>query len=350
MSISRLKSPDAPPITAVPAREYAFEAYVTHATFDASGEPIFALGDGTLRICAAEAPMAVQAHKGPVLCLAANPLGGVVSGGDDGVLVHTRPGGGNVSLLDIGPAWIENVAISRDGQTLVCTGAREAIVVRVGGQAPTAPRRLPHVSTAAGLALDAKGKRIAVAHYGGVSLWWVGSQTQTPMLLPWRGSHLGVSFSPDGRFVVSTMQENSLHGWRIADTAHFQMNGFPSKVKSISWGPRGKWLITSGSDRGLIWGFEGRQGPIGRDALEIGQAGAPIITCVAAHPFRDFAAMGHADGSIVLAQADGERCAVLRLGDGAAVSAMAWSADGLRLATGSESGFAAVMSFNAEAL
>ena len=42
--------------------------------------------------------------------------------------------------------------------------------------------------------------------------------------LEWKGSHIDVTWSPDGRFVVTSMQENALHGWRLRpDKGHMRM-------------------------------------------------------------------------------------------------------------------------------
>ena len=69
-----------------------------------------------------------------------------------------------------------------------------------------------------------------------------------PEMLEWKGSHLDVTFSPDGRFLVTAMQEPTLHGWRLADGKHMRMSGYAAKVQSMSWSADGKWLATSGAD------------------------------------------------------------------------------------------------------
>ncbi len=42
------------------------------------------------------------------------------------------------------------------------------------------------------------------------------------------GLHLGVVFSPDNRFVITSMQEAAMHGWRLSDGGHMRMTGYPS--------------------------------------------------------------------------------------------------------------------------
>ena len=41
------------------------------------------------------------------------------------------------------------------------------------------------------------------------------------------------------------MQENALHGWRLADGQHMRMTGYPGKTQSLGFTRNGKWLATS---------------------------------------------------------------------------------------------------------
>ncbi len=71
-------------------------------------------------------------------------------------------------------------------------------------------------STVGGLAFDRKGGRlpwrITAASRSG------RAKTRLEALDPqMAGSHTAVSFSPDDRFVMTRMQENALHGWRLRD-------------------------------------------------------------------------------------------------------------------------------------
>ena len=50
-----------------------------------------------------------------------------------------------------------------------------------------------------------------------------------PETLEWKGSHLDVTFSPDGRFLVTAMQEPTLHGWRLVDSKHMRMSGYAAR-------------------------------------------------------------------------------------------------------------------------
>ncbi len=88
-----------------------------------------------------------------------------------------------------------------------------------------------------GVAFAPKGLRLAAASYNGVWLWYPGTEVK-PEFLEWKGSHLGVTWSPDARFVVTCMQENALHGWRLATggakPGHMRMTGYAAKPRSMS--------------------------------------------------------------------------------------------------------------------
>lgn len=319
-------------------RSWRFDAPVVACVFDGDGSTAFALGDGTLRIIAPDAsePRTVEAHNGAVLALAFHPEGGFISGGDDGRLVHTLETGDTNEVAREKGRWIENVTASVETGLIAYTAGKSAVILH-GNESTT----FQHTSTAAGVAFDPKGRRLAVAHYDGSSLWWAKAADQQPKLLKWKGSHLGVTWSPDGRFLVTTMQENALHGWRLEDAADMRMSGYPAKVKSFVWDRRGRMLFTSGSSRVIGWPFSGRGGPMGREPLELGPERDALVQMVAAHPEADIIAAGTSDGAVWL-ETIGDPGAEFVLLDAGKISTLVFSPGGANLAIGTEDGFAAV--------
>ncbi|HEX4098162.1 MAG TPA: WD40 repeat domain-containing protein, partial [Caulobacteraceae bacterium] len=106
----------------------AFDAYVTDARFDRSGVAVFALGDGSVRW---EEGGRVQAHDGAVLAAAAHPSGeGLVTGGDDGRLVWSRPAGAE-TLAEAKGRWIDVVASSAASGLIAYAAGREVRVLDV---------------------------------------------------------------------------------------------------------------------------------------------------------------------------------------------------------------------------
>jgi WD40 repeat protein len=327
-------------------RSTALDAFVVAAAFDRSRKACaFALGDGTVAILprGEGAWRREPVHAGAVLALAPDAAPeGWISGGDDGRFHRIAADGGSALIAPFGMRWVEHVASWTDGgktRLVACAaGKRVALFNAKDDELKT----FEHPSTVTGIAFDAKGKRIAASHYNGASLWFVASRSDTPRKLEWKGSHTGIAISPDGDNVVTSMQENALHGWRLSDNQHMRMTGYPSKTRALSFTRNGRWLATSGADSIVLWPFHGG-GPMGKPPIEL--AGGDGVTCtlVACHPQQDMVAAGFADGLVVIADIGSARILPVAAPGRGPVSALAWSPEGAFLAFGTESGFAAVV-------
>ena len=164
----------------------------------------------------------------------------------------------------------------------------------------------------------------------------------TPEKLEWKGSHLGATVSPDGRFLVTTMQEPMLHGWRLVDRKHMRMSGYAARVTSFGWTVGGRWLATSGATQLILWPFQTKDGPMGKQPRLLAPS-EHRVEAVACHPRQDIVATGYGDGMVLLIRIDdGAEILAKKPGD-APVKALAWSADGLFLAWGAENGEAGVV-------
>lgn len=316
---------------------FAFDAYVTAALFDRAGRASFALGDGSVRF---EGGESLEAHDGAVLSACLPPTGdGVVTGGDDGRVVLTTPAG-VTELAKVPGRWIDTVASSPESK-LIAFGAGRELHVRDPADAAFA-RVFQHEKSVADVAFDPKGRRLAVATYGGVWLWYARIADQKPVTLKWAGSHIALAWSPDGKFLVSAMQENQLHGWRVADEKNMRMGGYPSKVKSLAFMSKGNLLATSGANGAVCWPFAGATGPMGKQAAEIGWDESAVTTRVAATPDRSWLAAGLDDGRVWACDVTGEKLVPLKSDKGAAITALAISPDAKRVAWGDEDGGAGV--------
>jgi WD40 repeat protein len=316
----------------------AFDAYVTAALFDRTGRAAFALGDGTVRF---EGGEAVEAHPdAAVLCAALPPQGeGVLTGGDDGRVVRSTPGAAEETARVAG-RWIDALAAS-PASGLVAFSAGRELHVRDPADAAFV-RVFAHEKSVADVAFDPKGRRLAVATYGGVWLWYARIEAQKPVVLKWAGSHVGLAWSPDGKFLISAMQENQLHGWRVADEKNMRMGGYPSKVKSLAFLSKGRLMATSGANGAVCWPFTGATGPMGQQAAEIGYEEQALTTRVATAPDTTWLAAGLDDGRVWAADVTGARVVRLKAEKGPPISALALSPDARRVAWGDEDGGAGV--------
>ena len=336
-------------------RTRAIEAHVVACAFDRAGATVaFGTAEGGLHLLGRRDLLArpdeadwrdVAAHDGSLLCLA--PLGeGFVSGGDDGVLARTDAVGGEATAFArFGGRWVDRCVTVEDRRAAVIAVAVGKRVVLLDGAGATI-RAIEHPSTVTGLAFDAKGKRVAASHYNGVSVSFVGSATGTPRVFEWKGSHIGVALHPAADAVVTAMQENALHGWRLADGHNMRMSGYPSKTHALSFSRSGKWLATSGADTIVLWPFFGG-GPMGKPPVELAGGTGTLCTRVAFNPRQDNVAAGFADGTVLLADVASTRILTLCGPGRGAVSALCWSEDGGALAFGTETGTMALLDLTA---
>jgi WD40 repeat protein len=301
----------------------------------------FALGDGAVLLTDGEASERVEAHPDGAILVAAADKGRLVTGGDDGRVIAIAADGTSRVLAETGGAWIDALALHPSGGIAYAAGRKVTAQDEKGRS-----KLFEAPSTARGLAFGPKGYRLAVAHYNGATLWYPNLETK-PELLDWKGSHLDATWSPDGRFVVTSMQENSLHGWRIApDRGHMRMSGYTAKPRSFSWSFGGAWLATSGADAAIVWPFDSKEGPTGKAPRECGVRHARV-TRVAFHSNVNVLAIGYEDGCVLMVRfEDAAELLVRRAVQGSAVTALAWDAKGGRLAFGCADGQAGLLTLS----
>ena len=291
----------------------------------------FVLGEETIVLAGpGRDTQRIAIHGGAILSSACDGTR-VITGGDDGrVAAIDTKGASQTIVTDAKRRWIDHVAAGRGGA--VAWSAGKEAFARAG---KGAEQSLAVASTVGALAFAPKGFRLAVAHYNGATLWFPNAKA-APEMLEWKGSHLAALFSPDGRFLVTSMQEPALHGWRLDDRKDMRMSGYGARVRSLDWTADRKWLATSGSTQLVLWPFAGKDGPMGKQPQLRAPAEQPLDV-VACHPKQAVVATGFADGMILLVRTDdGAEILAKKPGD-AAVTALAWSADGKWLAFGTES-------------
>jgi WD40 repeat protein len=319
------------------------DAWVVGAVFSRDGRAAaFALGDGTLRLASTAEIGAdwarVEAHDGACLSLVQDVGQGFLTGGDDGRMVRTGTDGTVEELAKLGAMkWVDHVAAHPDGLRAASVGKKLHLFNKSGKL-----REMEHPSSIGGIAFDAKGKRVAVGHYGGASLWFANSKDGSAKMLPWKGSHQGVWFSPDGTHVVTTMQENALHGWRLSDGQDMRMSGYQAKIKSISFTAKGRWLATAGADCIVLWPFFAG-GPMGKPPMELAGGDGVLCTQVACHPQHEVVAAGFDDGLVLMAEIGSGKVVPVAAPGRGPVSALAWNPAGTQLAFGTETGFAGLV-------
>jgi WD40 repeat protein len=298
---------------------------------------IFVLGEEALVLVSPDGQSReLRIHGGAILASAAD-ADRIITGGDDGRIVATAADGASAQLAsDSKRRWIDHVATG-PRQSVAWSAGKQATVRSVSGE----ERVFEAPSTVGGLAFAPKGLRLAIAHYNGATLWFPAAQA-APETLAWKGSHLSITFSPDARFLVTTMQEPALHGWRLSDGRNMRMSGYGVRVRSLDWSAGGKWLATSGAVQLILWPFTGKDGPMHK-ASQVRAPAASQVEIVACHPRQEIVAIGYGDGLVLLVRIEDGAEILARQPAGAPVTALAWNSQGDRLAFGSEDGVAGIV-------
>lgn len=296
-----------------------------------------ALGEEKVLLAGPGEEWLIDAHAGAILCCAGDGKR-IVTGGDDGkVVAIDASGASQIIAADAKRRWIDRLALGPGG-ALAWSAGRQVFAQVGGGEL----RELEVPSSPGGLAFAPKGLRLAVTHYNGVTLWFPSAQA-SPETLTWKGSHLGVAFSPDGRFLLTAMQEPMLHGWRLADRKDMRMSGYSAKIKSMDWSADGRWLATSGSEQLILWPFQGKDGPMGKAPRMLAPYPARVAA-VACHPAQDIVATGFEDGLVLLIRVGDGAEIVARRPAQAPITALAWNQSGSMLGFGDENGAAGLIS------
>jgi WD40 repeat protein len=297
-------------------------------------EAVFATGEGEIVFLNGKR---VAAHPDAAILETVCDGEKIYTCGDDGRVIATDAEGAAETLAQVKNKWIDHVALGPDG-AMAWSAGKTAFVKTKKGE-----KTLDVSTTVGGLAFAPKGLRLAVAHYNGVSLWFPNSDAK-PDFLEWKGSHLCVRWSPDGKFLITSMQEPAMHGWRLADNKHMRMSGYPSRVRSMSFSHDGKLLATSGAESVILWPFGSKDGPMGKDPGMLAPAReGSRVSCVACHPAKEAVAVGYSDGMVMMARISDAAEILIRGPEGGEVTSLAWHRNGVSLAYGTDEGKAGVL-------
>jgi WD40 repeat protein len=279
--------------------------------------------------------------------LDATPLAGHTDVGGKGVLVGTDAGqllrisgGASQELFNLEGDWIEAIAVHEDKALRAFSARRTLVVLDADGE--TVLNEDSHPSTLTGISFSPDGAWIAVAHYGGVTVWNLDAPGSDAVHLEWHGSHTAVAWSPNGTYIVTAMQDKEMHCWRWSDRKGMRMSGYPSKIRNISWTADSRFIAASGADSVTSWDCS-NNGLSGKPPLEFGYVYNGIVRQVAAHPTDSTVAGGYSDGTVMIGNIEQETAMIARPGGGKPVAGLVWSPDGKVLVAVDEVGAIAVM-------
>jgi WD40 repeat protein len=234
-----------------------------------------------------------------------------------------------------GAAWVERLAVYPGGAYFAAAAGR---TVRIWDRDGRLVRDcLGHASTVADLAWRPGTNELAVAAYGGVTLW-TPDLADPPRKFEWKGSTLALAWAPNGQFLAAGGQDATVHFWYCASGQDLQMCGYPTKVRELAWDGASRYLATGGGCQVTVWDCSG-QGPEGTTPLNLAAHDeAATVSALAYQRRGPVLACGGTDGRVVLWQPGATKKPLAQDELHGSVTQLAWSPDEARLAVGCETG------------
>lgn len=274
---------------------------------------------------------------------------GFITAADSGWLHHTSPQGEVTEFVHLKGQFPDHLAYCPSTETVIASAGKFVKLFNNLGELKATLGPFP--STVGGLAVNTKARRLAVSHYNGSTIFDLNAPQKTPpRLLNWKGSHLALTFEPSGKWLISAMQEQSIHLWRLSDGLDLQMRGYPQKISMFSWTSDGNHLATTGGYGIPLWNFSNKiKGPAGSAARVLADTGTDDVftTAVACHQNGPFMSIGYSNGLILLINIDDEKTIPLKAAGTAPATSLAWSPNGLHLAAGTDDGLFQIVDFSA---
>ena len=286
-------------------------------------------------------PLGLTAHRGGNGSIAWHPGGSsIATFGQDSILRIHCLATGSFSELQLPRGWTERCAWNADG-SLIAAAVGKAVHVIDAATLETKRIIDDHRSTVTDLVwhpvlLD----QLATTSDGGARMWRLG-ETKPFARIDDGVAAVLATWSPDGRWVVTSDQTPSVHLYDMKRRAPLFIQGFETKIKAFAWQAGGAkdlpWLAVGGSPVITVWPCFGKNGPSGAKPQQL-YGHIKEITALDFPADASHLASGARDGFVLLWLPHHSSDPALIAREESEITCVRWSPAGLNLAYGTASG------------
>ncbi len=246
--------------------------------------------------------------------------------------------------------WTERCEWNADG-TLIAIAIGKSLHILHAATLETVIIISDHPSTVTDLTWHPTlPNQIATASDGGARIWRLGEEKPFARIDDGVAA-LQTTWSPDGRWVVTTDQTPSLHLYDLKKRTPLFIQGFHTKIRATAWQTGGTkdlpWLALGGGPLITLWPCFGKKGP--RNAHPIELAGhIKEVTALHFPTHTPYLASGARDGLVLLWLPHQARTPALIARKESEITTIRWSPDGAHLAYGTAQGHLAIHQLNTQ--
>ncbi|QLE43328.1 hypothetical protein FD723_24670 [Nostoc sp. C052] len=189
-----------------------------------------------------------------------------------------------------------------------------------------------HSAEVSSVSFSPDGKTIVSASNDKTAILWRRDGTKLRILTGHTDKVRSVSFSPDGQIIATASFDRTVKLWRTSDGGLIRtLNGHTAEVLSLSWSSKGQTIATGSADRtAKIWQVSDGH------LLRTFSGYRDFVNSVSFSPDGKILAIASADKTVKLWSVSDGLLQKTLLGHSAGVSSVAFSPDGQTLASASE--------------
>ncbi|MBM0743645.1 WD40 repeat domain-containing protein [Phormidium sp. CLA17] len=240
-----------------------------------------------------------------------------------------------ITTLENKPVWVDRLAWNPKANQLAFSLGRYVQVWDATANEVITTLNF-EASSVMDLAWHPKGQFLAACGNQGARVWNAKDWDAEPEVLEIPSASVAIAWSPDGKYIADGNLDNTLSVMEWGQPNPWVMQGFPGKVRQLTWSQTSAPLLASCSSETVVAWQRSPDESVGW-ASQVLEAHEGVVRAIAFQPKTTLLASAAEDGLLCLWQHAQQVVQVLE-GAPNGFSCMAWHPQGHQLAAGGKDG------------